>query len=147
MKCFPWECLKFRSPVFSNQPTLLSRRTEEEEKDKVQDQLLSNSQTGFKLLLIILLMNKFSFKITLPAVVWWNHDFSIPTIFKYRKWKKSRLTRTKLNDGINYGLLVYIYFFFLFWLALKSDLLTVTVVLSSPLRFYLTFKWKQKENK
>lgn len=31
--------------------------------------------------------------------------------------------------------------FFLFGLAFKSDLFTVTVILSSPLRFYLTFKW------
>lgn len=89
-----------------------------QEKDKVQDQLLSNPQTDFWLLLIILLMNKFSFKITLPAVVWWNHNFSIPTIFKYRKWKKSRLTWIKLDDGINYGLLVYIYLFF-FWTGLE----------------------------
>lgn len=49
-------------------------------------------------------------------------------------------------DGISYGLLVYIYHF-LFGLALKSDLLIVTVILSSPLRFYLTFKWIWKEKK
>jgi len=44
----------------------------------------------------------------------------------------------------------FIFIIVLFGLALKSDfsaLLTATVILASPLRFYLTFKWVQKERK
>lgn len=142
MKSFPWKCLNFQSSVlqsfifvFLEQPGhwhiapdcasisvtglpcwVGGQRMQE--KDKVQDWLLSNPQTDFRLLLIILLMKKSFFKIPPPARVWWNHNFSIPTIFKYRKWKKSRLTWTKLNDGIDYGLLVYIYHFFI-WTSLE----------------------------
>lgn len=143
MKSFPWKCIKFESTVlwsfvvffFLEQPChwpivadcvcisvagppCWAGGQRRQEKDKVQDWLLSNPQADFRLLLIILLMNKFSFKIPPPATVWWNHNFSIPTIFKYKKWKKSGLTWKKVDGGINYGLLVYIYHFFI-WTGLE----------------------------